>query len=219
MKKAVSFALVSLLVAAVSLPATAQEYRFTYSKLYSQMKNNAKEGHEDVKVGFFFVDAQTQQLCKIDKAWMEKEKKYEELMSSEFNELLVPLDDNLKAANPLVYVQTPQTQQCDFSMVVMTKQPLSGEVSYQEVEHLLPQMQTMLEDLGGMFSGWFTADVIGLTLEFSDVSDGKIELSDGHFVPVVDGKAQVSLEQIGTNGFMRLPGKTSRVLPYLPTSK
>ena len=36
----------------------AQEYIFTYSKLYSHMKQNAKEGHDDVKVGFFFLNVQ-----------------------------------------------------------------------------------------------------------------------------------------------------------------
>ncbi|TOE44892.1 hypothetical protein CGJ44_22580, partial [Vibrio parahaemolyticus] len=41
----------------LSSPIThAQEYMFTYSKLYTQLKNNTKEGHDDVKVGVFFVD-------------------------------------------------------------------------------------------------------------------------------------------------------------------
>ncbi|MCL9776800.1 DUF2987 domain-containing protein [Vibrio methylphosphonaticus] len=218
MKKAANLALLGLIAGVLAMPATAQEYRFTYSKLYSQMKNNIKEGHEDVKVGFFFVDAQTQQLCTIDKAWMEKEEKYEELKTSKYNELLVPLDGNLKQANPLVYIQTPPMRQCDFSMVVMTKEPLAGKVSYQDIANLLPQMQTMLTDLGGMFSGWFTADVAGLTLEFAELSDGRIELSDGAFIEISDGKAQVLLEQIDKNGFMQLPAKTSRVLPYIPSA-
>ncbi|MGF1779563.1 DUF2987 domain-containing protein [Vibrio nomapromontoriensis] len=218
MKKVANLALLGLFAGMLAIPATAQEYRFTYSKLYSQMKNNIKEGHEDVKVGFFFVDAQTQQLCNIEKAWMEKEEKYEELKTSEYNELLVPLDGNLKQANPLVYIHTPQMKQCDFSMVVMTKESLSGKVSYQDVASLLPQMQTMLNDLGGMFSGWFTADVAGLTLEFAEQSDGRIELSDGEFIEIVNGKAQVLLEQIGNNGHMQLPSKTSRVLPYIPSA-
>ncbi|MCW8348548.1 DUF2987 domain-containing protein [Vibrio sp. ZSDZ65] len=218
MKKVANLALLGLFAGVLAMPATAQEYRFTYSKLYSQMKNNIKEGHEDVKVGFFFVDAQSQQLCNIEKAWMEKEEKYEELKTSEYNELLVPLDGNLKQANPLVYIHTPPMKQCDFSMVVMTKEPLSGKVSYQDVANLLPQMQTMLADLGGMFSGWFTADVTGLTLEFAEQENGRIELSGGDFIEISNGKAQVLLEEIGKNGFMQLPSKTSRVLPYIPSA-
>ncbi len=214
--KAVKVALLGLSLAATSIAANAQEYRFTYSKLYSQMKNNAKEGHEDVKVGFFFVDALSQQLCPIEKAWMEKEEHYEELKSSPYNELLIPLDNNLKSANPLVFVHTPADRQCDFSMVVMTKQPLQGSVDYEKVERLLPQMQVMLEDLGGMFSSWFTPTITGLTLEFDGLQEGVINLSSGKVIDISDGKAQVLLSEIGEGGSMTLPMPTSRVLPFIP---
>ncbi len=43
MKKTV-LALLATLSLGVSLPASAQEYMFTYSKLYTQLKNNTKEG-------------------------------------------------------------------------------------------------------------------------------------------------------------------------------
>ncbi|WP_159656585.1 DUF2987 domain-containing protein [Vibrio atypicus] len=210
----------ALLTAAVSmsaaLPTYAQEYMFTYSKLYSHMKQNAKEGHDDVKVGFFFLNANTKQLCKIEKAWMEKEEHYEELQISPYNEVLVPLDNNLKSANPLVFVHTPMDMRCDFSMVVMTKDPMNGEVSYDDVKVLLPQMQAILEQLGGMFASWFTPDVEGVTLEFPDNLNGMIQFSNGTSKPIVNGKAQVSLEEIGEGGSMTLPTETARVLPYLP---
>lgn len=217
--KVVKLALLGLAASTFTLPAIAQEYMFTYSKLFSQMKNNVKEGHEDVKVGFFFVDADSKSLCNIEKAWMEKEEHYEELQSSEANELMVPLDNNLKQANPLVFVHTPQDRRCDFSMVVMTKQPLSGKVSYQQVESLLPQMQTMLEDLGGMFASWFTPDVEGITLEFPETVTEPVRFSNGKRADVINGKAQIILSEIGEGGYIELPAKTVRVLPYLPAAK
>jgi len=215
--KKVSFAcLTAALSAAVVMPAQAQEYMFTYSKLFSHMKQNAKEGHDDVKVGFFFLNSKTKQLCNIEKAWMEKEEHYEELTISPYKEVIVPLDNNLRSANPLVFVHTPKDMRCDFSMVVMTKEPMSGEVSYQEVKTLLPQMQAILEQLGGMFASWFTPDVEGLTLEFPDNLNSQVQFSNGGTKPIVDGKVQVSLEEIGEGGTMILPQQTSRVLPYLP---
>lgn len=203
----------------IPVQSWAQEYMFTYSKLYSQMKNNVEDDHPDVKVGFFFVDANSKRLCRIKKAWMEKEEHYEQLQPSDINELVVPIDNNLRQANPLVFVDTPNEQRCDFSMVVMTKQPLQGRVDYSQVEALLPQMQSMLEDLGGVFAGWFTPDVSGVTLEFSDRLNSEITFSDGHTVPVINGKAQVDLKQIGRGGWMQLPQPTQRVLPYLPKAK
>ena len=130
--------------------------------------------------------------------------------------LLSPLDNNLKSANPLVFVHTPMDMRCDFSMVVMTKEPFSGDVSYDQVKVLLPQMQAILEQLGGMFASWFTPDVEGVTLEFPNKLNSQIQFSNGTTKQIIDGKVQVSLDEIGKGGTMTLPRETSRVLPYLP---
>ncbi|MFB9217366.1 DUF2987 domain-containing protein [Vibrio sinaloensis] len=216
MKKLPLALLTATLSLTASIPSHAQEYMFTYSKLFSHMKQNAKEGHDDVKVGFFFLNANTKQLCNIEKAWMEKEEHYEELKISPYNEVIVPLDNNLRSANPLVFVHTPMDMRCDFSMVVMTKEPMNGQVTYQEVEVLLPQMQAILEQLGGMFASWFTPDVEGVTLEFPNELNSTIQFSNGNSKAIIDGKVQVSLAEIGEGGSMTLPQETARVLPYLP---
>lgn len=217
--KSKSYLLLASLALTISTPVMAQQYMFTYSKLFSQMKSNTKEDHPDVKMGIFFIDAQSKQNCVIEKAWMEKEEHYEELKTGPGYELLVPLDNNLRQANPLVFVDTPQDKRCDFSMVVMAKTPFEGKVAYQEVEVLLPQMQAMLEQLGGMFASWFTPAVEGVTLEFSPETEGVITLSNGQTVAIVNHKAQVALSQIGPDGWMELPAPTLRVLPYLPKAK
>ncbi|HHC6657520.1 TPA: DUF2987 domain-containing protein [Vibrio parahaemolyticus] len=204
----------------LSSPIThAQEYMFTYSKLYTQLKNNTKEGHDDVKVGVFFVDARTKQLCAIEKAWMEKEENYEEFVIPASKELPLPIDKNLKSANPLVFVHTPKDSRCDYSLVVMTKEPLQGSVSYEQLKPLMPQMQSMLEDLGGMFAGWFTPEVQGVTMEFANELNGKIVFSNGQEKAIVNGKVQVALSEIGEGGIITLPEPTMRVLPYLPQAK
>ncbi|MFL0914013.1 DUF2987 domain-containing protein [Vibrio parahaemolyticus] len=204
----------------LSSPIThAQEYMFTYSKLYTQLKNNTKEGHDDVKVGVFFVDARTKQLCAIEKAWMEKEEHYEEFVIPASKELPLPIDKNLKSANPLVFVHTPKDSRCDYSLVVMTKEPLQGSVPYEQLKPLMPQMQSMLEDLGGMFAGWFTPEVQGVTMEFANELNGKIVFSNGQEKAIVNGKVQVALSEIGEGGTITLPEPTMRVLPYLPQAK
>ncbi|ALR15514.1 DUF2987 domain-containing protein [Vibrio natriegens] len=218
--KKLSLSLLGTAALMLAAPATqAQEYMFTYSKLYTQLKNNNKEGHDDVKVGVFFVNADTKQLCNIEKAWMEKEEHYEEFVIPASKELPLPIDKNLKSANPLVFVQTPIDTRCDYSLVVMTKEPLQGNVSYEQLAPLMPQMQSMLEDLGGMFAGWFTPDVQGVTMEFSNGLDSTISFSNGTEKPIVNGKVQVALSEIGEGGTMTLPEPTMRVLPYLPKAK
>ncbi|TKG30490.1 DUF2987 domain-containing protein [Vibrio sp. F13] len=213
--KKTALALLASLSLGVSLPATAQEYMFTYSKLYTQLKNNTKEGHDDVKVAVFFVDQQAQQTCHISKAWMEKEEHYEELKVSPANELLLPVEQNLRSANPLIFVQT-QEQECAYSFVVMTQEPLAGTVEVAQIENLLPQMQAMLEDVSGMFSGWFTPDIQGLTLEFANKLEGNIELSNGKQLPIKEGRAKFTLEELNGSDSITLPEPTVRVLPYIP---
>ncbi len=217
--KKYSLAILSLTLAlSASFSVYAQQYMFTYSKLYSQLKANLKSGHDDVKVGFFFVNALSGELCPITKAWMEKESHYERLKVSEINELNIPLDRHLREANPLIFVDTPSAQQCDFSMVVMAKHNLSEQVSYQQIESLTIQMQTVLDDVSGMFSRWFTPTVQGLTLEFGRQTSGHIRLSNGQVLEILNGQAQVTLAQIGKGGYLVLPRQTTRVLPYLPAA-
>ncbi|CAH7051262.1 conserved exported hypothetical protein [Vibrio chagasii] len=213
--KKTALALLASLSLGISLPAAAQEYMFTYSKLYTQLKNNTKEGHDDVKVAVFFVDQQAQQTCHISKAWMEKEEHYEELKVSPANELLLPVDQNLRSANPLIFVQT-QEQECAYSLVVMTQEPLAGKVEVAQLENLLPQMQAMLKDVSGMFSSWFTPDIQGLTLEFADKLEGNITLSNGKQLPITQGRAKFTLEELNGSDSITLPEATTRVLPYIP---
>ncbi|WP_286291406.1 DUF2987 domain-containing protein [Vibrio apostichopi] len=214
MKKTV-LALLASLSLGVSLPASAQEYMFTYSKLYTQLKNNTKEGHDDVKVAVFFVDQQAQTICHISKAWMEKEEHYEELKVSPASELLLPVDQNLRSANPLIFVQT-QEQECAYSLVVMTQEPLAGTVEVAQLESLLPQMQAMLEDVSGMFSSWITPDIQGLTLEFDNKLEGNIALSNGKQIPIEEGRAKFTLAELNGSDSITLPEATVRVLPYIP---
>lgn len=68
--KSKSYLILAPLFLSLSAPALAQQYMFTYSKLFSQMKSNTKEDHPDVKMGIFFVDAQSKQNCVIEKAWV-----------------------------------------------------------------------------------------------------------------------------------------------------
>ncbi|MFH0271173.1 DUF2987 domain-containing protein [Vibrio jasicida] len=218
--KKLSLSLLGSAVLILASPTThAQEYMFTYSKLYTQLKNNIKDGHDDVRVGVFFVDSDTKQLCEIEKAWMEKEEHFEEFVIPTSKELPLPIDKNLKSANPLVFVQTPKDTRCDYSLVVMTKEPLQGSVTYEELKPLMPQMQALLEDLGGMFAGWFTPQVQGVTMEFANELNDTITFSNGAQKAIVNGKVQVAMSEIGEGGHMILPQPTTRVLPYLPNAK
>lgn len=202
-----------ILMSCVSAPSYAQQYRFTYSKLYSQAKYNLEEAYKDVKVAYFFVDADTKKRCTIEKAWMEKEEHYEEFTIPKSQELNFPLDQNLKQANPLVFVNLPQDMRCDFSMVVMTKAPLSTQLSYGQAKDISMQMDALYAELVGMFGQ--SPDVIGLTLEFEGLESGQILVSDQNPIEIKKGRAQIDLSTLTENSVLQLPQETSRVLPLV----
>ncbi|PMH46522.1 hypothetical protein BCU68_00275 [Vibrio sp. 10N.286.49.B3] len=215
-KRSLGVRLLTLVFSAlVILPIQAQEYMFTYSKLYGQIKHNNNEELDRVKVGLFFIHQESQQLCTISKAWMEKEEHYESFVIPDNNELPLPLDANLRSANPLVFVQLLDNKQCDYSMVVMTKEPFSGSVGQQEVSLVMSQMQTLLAELSGLFSRWFTPEISGITLEFATIKDGEFLTSEGNKVAIVNGKSRILLSDLSSDESLLLPEKTRRVLPYI----
>lgn len=213
MKKWIGATTLSLLC--LALPVKAEQYRFTYSKLYYQLKVNQKEGHEDVRMALFFNDSQTGRACQITKAWMEKEEHYEEFTIPSSQELPLPIDNNLKSANPLVYIQTEEGKQCDISMEVLANNPLTGSVSFDELTLLTTQMNAMLSDIGGMFSKYFMPDVEGVRFVFSDAVTSEIKASNGVIIPIENGKATVDLREFSKETSFELPATPLKVTPWL----
>ncbi|NLS12578.1 DUF2987 domain-containing protein [Vibrio sp. SM6] len=189
---------------------------FTYSKLYGQLKQNRDYQDSDVKLGLFFIDTQTGSTCRINKAWMEKEAHYEELIIPSSQELPLPIDANLRSANPLVFIQLPSSPTCSYSFVVMRKSPWVEKVSLNDVQVLLPQMQSLLNDLGGLFSRWFTPTITGVTLEFSPSTHSTLRFADGTEKAINNHKVQITIEELQRHGSLALHAPTRRVLPYIP---
>ncbi|KAB2824715.1 DUF2987 domain-containing protein [Aliivibrio finisterrensis] len=213
MKKWIGATTLSLLC--LALPVKAEQYRFTYSKLYYQLKVNQKEGHDDVRMALFFNDSQTGKACQITKAWMEKEEHYEEFTIPSNQELTLPIDDNLKSANPLVYIQTEEGKQCDISMEVIANQRFDGSVSIKELKELAIQMDAMLADIGGMFSSYFMPDVEGITFVFGDTVTEAVKLSNGKDLSLKNGRTTVSLEKYVDDVRILLPAEPLKVTPWL----
>lgn len=205
-------------LAVASSFAYPQEYRFTYSKLFSQLKHNLNHEQSLVRLGVFFVDTSTGFPCDIDKAWMENPKHYAPLSVSPSGELNLPLDSNLRQANPLVYVHLEQPVQCDFSMVVVSREPLFEEVSHQQLVLIRDDMQSMQASLGGMFARWFTPNIEGVTLEFSQ-PQGVITLDNGQQLPVQNHRASIDLRELDASTKLSLPAETLRVMPFIPDGR
>ncbi|MGN2616796.1 DUF2987 domain-containing protein [Aliivibrio fischeri] len=213
MKKWISATTLSLLC--LALPVKAEQYRFTYTKLYYQLKVNQKEGHDDVRMALFFNDAKTGKACQITKAWMEKEEHYEEFTIPSNQELPLPIDNNLKSANPLVYIQTEEGKQCDIFMEVLANKSFRDSVSAKELRDLTVQMDAMLADIGGMFAKYFMPDVEGVTFIFSDTVTSSVAVSTGDVLPLNNGKVTVDLRKYKDDVKFVLPGKALKVTPWL----
>ncbi len=67
----------------------------------------------------------------------------------------MPVDKNLRQANPDVTFVIDDGITCDVSMQVIANKDFDTSLSQNEIAQLVPQMNNMLFDLGGMFASWF----------------------------------------------------------------
>ncbi|KDM91454.1 DUF2987 domain-containing protein [Photobacterium galatheae] len=201
-----------------STQSWAQNIEMRYSNLFSKLKHNVESSHPDVQIALYLIDQQTGQTCVVHKGWMQKEEHYEALVIPADNALVVPLDNNLRQANPDVTFVINDGIVCDLSMQVIAAKPFGTSVTKAELVALLPQMDTLLSDLGGMFSSWFMPEVTGVVLHFNQGRSGVIEVSDNSTIAIQDGKAIVNVKELPENAVLRLPYPAEKVTPWLASS-
>ncbi|MGF1767390.1 DUF2987 domain-containing protein [Enterovibrio makurazakiensis] len=207
----------AVIAAVISLPVSAVQIEFSYSKLYSQLKHNLGENHPDVKIGYFMVAPETGKVCTITKAWMVKKKNYEEFVIPDSQELPLPIDNRLRQVNPDVFIQTEGETPCDVSFQVLAKETYEKELSEQELGHLVPQMTAMMQDLGGMFSSWFMPDVEGVSVHF-DQAPSSLSTSEGRVIEVVGNVAVLKLADLKEGERVLFERTPVKVTPWIPQS-
>ncbi|MGR5148183.1 DUF2987 domain-containing protein [Photobacterium alginatilyticum] len=196
--------------------ASAQNIEMRYSSLYGKLKQNVKEGHEDVRIAFFLLNQEDGNVCTVHKGSMRKEKHYEELVIPENNELVVPIDSNLRQANPDVTFVIDDGITCDLSMQVIANKDYGQSINQAEIAALAPQMDKLLSDLGGMFSSWFMPEVGGVVVHFADDVSKPIRLSGGKTISVKDSKAVIKLAELTEGEEVKLPQRAVKVTPWIP---
>lgn len=198
--------------------AFAQNIEMRYSTLFGKLKQNAVEGHDDVKIAFYLLDQRDGSVCKIHKGWMQKDKHYEELNIPADNALDVPLDSNLRQANPDVTFVVDDGITCDVSMQVIATSEYGRQISQAQVQSLAPQMDKLLSDLGGMFSKWFMPKVGGVVLHFDQPLQAGIILASGNVAEAQGNKVILKLDALSAGEVVKLPDDVVKVTPWIPKS-
>lgn len=196
--------------------AAAQNIEMRYSTLYGKLKQNVKEGHDDVRVALYLTNQANGEVCKIQKGSMRKDEHYEELVIPSSNELAVPVDKNLRSANPDVTFVIDDGITCDVSMQVIANKTYDNAISQAELANLVPQMNNMMGDLGGMFSKWFMPEVKGVVVHFAAPSSNPITLSNGKILTVSDQTLVLKLADLTEGENVQFPGNPIKVTPWIP---
>lgn len=205
----------AIVAAVISMPTAAAQVEFSYSKLFSQLKHNYGESHPDVKIGYFMVSPASGEVCQITKAWMTKEKNFEQFVIPPSQELPLPIDNHLRQVNPDVFIETAGEQICDISFQVMAKNAYSSELDAAEVQKLVPQMTAMMHELGGMFASWFMPEVQGVMVHFAE-PQSSLATSDGRSIAVNGKIAVIRMDELGNNERIYLPDGALKVTPWIP---
>lgn len=195
---------------------SAQDIQIRYSTLYGKLKQNVKEGHDDVKMAFFLLNQKDGSVCKVHRGWMQKDEHYEALVIPSSYELDVPVDKNLRQANPDVTFVIDDGITCDMSMQVIAKDHFSTTMTQADVTRLVPQMQSLLSDLGGMFSDWFMPEVSGVVVHLAEQPLDFVPLANGQRIPVNEKKAVIKLSDLAIDEQITFPSKIVKVTPWLP---
>lgn len=198
--------------------AAAQNIELRYSSLFGKLKQNVKEGHDDVRIALFLLEQQTGEVCEIHHGSMRKEKHYEELVIPENQELRVPIDNNLRQANPDVTFVIDDGITCDMSMQVIANNTFETQISQAEIAALTPQMDQLLADLGGMFSSWFMPEVGGVVVHFDQDATDALQTSKGKTIAVNQRKAVIKLAELSEGEVVSLPVPAVKVTPWIPKS-
>ncbi|WP_299018650.1 DUF2987 domain-containing protein [uncultured Photobacterium sp.] len=194
----------------------AQEIQMRYSSLYGKLKQNVKEGHNDVRIAFYLLDQKNGDVCTVHKGWMQKEEHYEELEIPVDYELVVPVDTNLRQANPDVTFVIDDGITCDVSMQVIANKHYVQSISQSEIAEIVPQMDSLLADLGGMFSSWFMPEVSGVVIHFSENVTKPLQVSDAKTIAIEGNKAVIKLADLGKGDEILFPDEAVKVTPWIP---
>jgi len=210
--------LLSFCLLAISGHVWAQNIEMRYSNLFSKLKHNIAESHPDVSIALYLINQKTGETCTVHKGWMQKEEHYEELVIPTDNALTIPLDNHLRQANPDVTFVIDDGITCDVSMQVIANSSFGKTIMKADLESLLPQMDTLLNDLGGMFSSWFMPEVSGVVMHFATEQTGMITVSNDTIIPIEKGKAIVNVKQLPENTVLTLPSPAIRITPWLEST-
>ncbi|ELR63577.1 Hypothetical protein C942_03593 [Photobacterium marinum] len=193
----------------------AQNIQMRYSTLYGKLKQNVKQGHDDVRIAFYLLNQKDGEVCTVHKGWMQKEEHYEELVIPADDELAVPIDSNLRQANPDVTFVIDDGITCDVSMQVIANKQYGQSVSQSDVASLVPQMDNLLSDLGGMFSSWFMPEVGGVVVHFADGVTKPLQISSGKAINVENRKAIIKLVELSQGDVVTFPAEALKVTPWI----
>ncbi len=130
-------------------------------------------------------------------------------------ELPLPIDNHLRKVNPDVFVDVDESAgTCNMTYQVMSAS-IPDELSADYLGILLPQMQTMMSDLGGMFASWFMPDVKGVVLHFSE-ENLNLTSNSGTEFSVKAGKVIIDASQLAKGETIRFETKPLKITPWIP---
>ncbi|WP_036832274.1 DUF2987 domain-containing protein [Photobacterium sanctipauli] len=199
-----------------AVESATQNIEIRYSTLFSKLKQNTKEGHEDVKIALFLLDQRDGSVCKIHRGSMRKDAHFEELVIPDNNEMSVPLDNNLRQANPDVTFVIDDGITCDVSMQVIAKQAFDNAIQQQDVANLIPQMNQMMSDLGGMFSSWFMPDVAGVVVHFDEPMNNPVKFANGQLAESNGNSVILPLASLADGETVSFSQPIVKVTPWIP---
>ncbi len=208
---------IGLVLTLISTLAVAGEhmYMFRYSNFYNQLQHNSSRKQPDVRVGLFFVTRTGNAPCHIAQAHLDNHNYQEKLDVYASGEVTLPIHDDLKQSNPMLYIKSISEQPCKILVRVVAREPLQGKVNFTHIYNLTQQMQELLTELGDSVSNWFNPDVTGIKMEFSGYEQGILTTTLGKEIRVENHQTTIIISDFESTDSINLPEVTQNITPVI----
>ena len=220
----------SLAAAALSLSlaagaAAAQPLEFNYDGLYKSLDTVANGDFAELRLAFYLYEqtpdaSGKRRPCRIASGLITDGVNEAPLVSAANGELLLPHNDKLKQDKAKVRLELAGEQQCALSMQVELADTEMESFRLKDLHRWHGQMSRLFDTLAGWPGRYFMPDVVGVTLEFAEGTDGAVTLDgEGAQRYALDkGLVHITVDELDDlpeNTRVLLPGQLVRLAPRL----
>ncbi|TEW54349.1 DUF2987 domain-containing protein [Psychromonas sp. RZ22] len=171
--------------------AQASTIKLNYSVFFGYMKTMYKLDYQYVTTAFYLVDRNDKNLCAINNAQMQVERRFEPILFEPEGRLLPYYSDQDRKDGGMLVVDIndgKNVSSCDLQITVMAKERELADLNEQKLILISEQLEGVLKKNAGMIGKYFLPTYAGVRLQLSDTLNASQRTALGDLVSPINDK-------------------------------